>query len=254
MMDLKMKLLLAVGVSGTAALLCGVALVLQSTEVIDLTKYFPTLHPEQPVTAAGTGTAETPQEPAAAPEGDEGGTGGKGKGGAVDIAGGGKGGSAEPHTPTVIVGGESTAPIRELGPIGTVVGTLPESPTGNPGSVSTTVVKLTDDAMEWAQPGRYPKIGDRIGINLPPDGKRFVIKVVYFEERADGSGLDLYGNLEELGSSVLMMTVGNKLTLRITDHANNRMYYVFAVAGSDEYVIEEWDLSKQPRATEYEHP
>lgn len=243
-MELKKKLILAAGVSGTAALLCGVALVLQSTEVIDLTRYFPTLHPEQPVASAGTGTAKTPQEPAAAPEGDEGGTGGKGKGGAVDIAGGGKGGSAEPE------GGETT----ELGSIGTVVRSLPESPTGNPGSVSTTVVKLTDDAMAWAQPGRYPKIGDRIGINLPPDGKHFVINVVYFEERADGSGLDLYGRLEELGSSVLMMTVGNKLTLRITDYANNRMYYVFAVAGTDEYVVEEWDLSKQPRATEFKHP
>lgn len=244
-MTLQHKLWLAIGSCGLVTLLCGGTLLLQSLRVIDITRYFPTLHPgtpageqrvpgEQPASAEPAGSSAA--APAATPRQ-------------------GKGGSDEDDAPELIDDGgakqsgtDAPARPRELGALGTVTGTLSESPSENPGSIRTTRVKLNPAAMDWAQPGRHPKIGDRIALSLPPDNQRFVIEVVYFEERADGSGLVLYGKLEELGASVIMMTVGNKLHVRINDVAHHRIYFVSLMEGSDEYIVEECDADLQPQA------
>lgn len=244
-MTLQHKLWLAIGSCGLITLLCGGTLLLQSLRVIDITRYFPTLHPGTPAgEQAAPGEQTTSAAPAGSPADAPTATPRQGKGGADgDDApelldeGGAKSGEAD--TP---------ASPRELGPLGSVTGTLAESPSENPGSIRTTRVKLNPAAMDWTQPGRHPKIGDRIALTLPPDNQRFVIEVVYFEERADGSGLVLYGKLEELGASVIMMTVGNKLHVRINDVAHHRIYFVSFMEGTDEYIVEECDADLQPQA------
>lgn len=267
-MDLRKKLLFAVCGSGLLAVLGTTLLFLQSTAVIDLTQYFPAAAPSQtgkdqnaaPETTeaaaaqpteeeTGSESAPTPAVTEDAPAGEKPLMGSKTGSEFIGGSGtGGKGSEAEPEK-------EPEQPVVDYGDIGTQVGTRNESRTANPGFISSTVIKLTDKATEWAQPGHQPEIGDRIGITLPipPNGKRFVIEVVYISERADGSGLTLHGRLEELGSSVLMMTVGNTIELSITDYAANRIYHVSLIAGTDEYTVEEWDLSKQHKATEFFH-
>lgn len=247
-MNLRQKLWLAIGCCGLITLGCAGTLVLQSLSVIDITRYVPRLHPGEEAQDTAVTAADDAEEgiaedngTATPPDSGKSSKAEAGEDGAVD-----KDGTETDDTPTAQPDGD-TAP-REYGDIGTVVGTLPESPTGNPGSISTTVIKLHDSATAWAQPGCRPQIGDRIAINLPPDNERFIIRVVYIEEQQEGKVVVLYGTLEQLGASVVMMMVDGKLNIRIHDIARNRLYYVSLRAGSDEYIVEVWDAAKQVHA------
>lgn len=138
----------------------------------------------------------------------------------------------------------ATTSPRNLGAITTQETETIDNP-GNDGVIRRSRITLPEEALAWAQPEQYPKVGDLLQITIP-ENHHFIIDVLSFEQLPEQRGLVVLGGLHNGKGKADLMLYETHFSLVITDEENHRAYDIFYNVTQNYYTVEEIDTTLFP--------